>query len=233
MNIKILREKGWIIFEAVSGSNAYGTNVEGSDIDIRGVYIQPTEEMLGLNNYVPHVSDDKNDTTFYEIGTFLELAAKGNPNIMELFNMPEDCIIYKSPIWDELFTPEVCKKFITTRLKYSFTGFAVAQIKKARGMNKKIAWEQNKVTRKDVLDFCYVITGKEESVKFKDWVSNRYNFGDHDFGLAKVNNVPDLYSIYLLHECGGIISEDSNDVQVRNIPKDAPFISYLRFDKNA
>lgn len=157
MTLEGLREKGWIIFEAISGSHAYGTNVPGSDTDIRGVFIQPTDEMLGLTNYIPQVSDEKNDITFYEIGRFLELAAKGNPNIMELLNMPDEQIVHKCYLWDEIFTPEVCQKFITTKLKHTFTGFAYAQIKKARGMNKKIAWEQDRITRKDPLDFAYVV----------------------------------------------------------------------------
>jgi len=38
-----------ILFLTLSGSHAYGTNVEGSDIDIRGVAGSP--EILGFNRF--------------------------------------------------------------------------------------------------------------------------------------------------------------------------------------
>jgi len=244
MTIEQLRKSGWIIYEVLSGSHAYGTATESSDKDYRGVYIQPTDTMLGLTGYMPQISDDKNDVIFYEIGRFLELASKGNPNIMELLNMPEENIIYKSDRWNNLFPDRVKNKFITTKLKHTFLGFAHAQIKKAKGLNKKINWDESKMKRKDVLDFCYVITVREDSTLFKHWSQSLYTYGHFyslgvttlnlkDIGLAKVNNVPDLYSMYYMKEEGGIINENSNDVQLRSIPKDAKFLGYMRFDKNA
>jgi len=233
--------KDWIVFEAVSGSHAYGTNVQGSDTDIRGVFILPTKEVLA-GRYIPQVSDKKNDITYYEIGRFIELAAKGNPNILEMLNMPKDCILKETKEWRKYFPKEMRDKFITSKLKHTFTGYAYSQIKKARGLNKKINWDKSKVERKDVLDFCYVID-RERSEKFRDWNLMRFTHGQipgtfkpaskSDIGLAKVNNAPDLYSMYLLSEGGGIVGPNSNDVQVRNIPKGSDFIGYLRFDRNA
>lgn len=245
MNIKQLRESGWIVLEVISGSHAYGTNIEGSDIDKKGIYIQPSQDVFA--NHIPQVSDEQNDTTFYEIGRFIELWAKGNPNVIEILNSPEDCIIYKHPIIDEYFPEEVKKLFITTKLRHTFSGYAHSQIKKAKGLEKLVNWDENKINRKDVLDFCYVLGNKEESIPFKVWkdsISNaripsgpgrylRISVDIESIGLAKVNNFVDMYSMYYLEEGGGIISEDSNDVQLRNIPKNAPHIGYLRFDKNA
>lgn len=233
MNIEILRKSNWIIYEVISGSHAYGTNVEGSDVDVRGVYIQPLQTMLGINDYVPQVSDETNDTTFYELGNFIELAAKGNPNIMELLNMPESQVVYKHPIFDQIFTEDIKKKFLTTKLRHSFSGYAYAQIKKAKGLNKKISWETDRITRKSVLDFCYVLDSKEQSINFKEW-SATTNYKYTDVGLASVNNFPDVYSMYYLGpDKGGIFNEDSNDVQLREIPKRSKFLHYVRFDRNA
>jgi predicted nucleotidyltransferase len=231
MNIQTLKEKGWIVYEVISGSHAYGTNVEGSDVDIRGVFIMPTEEMLG-GLYFPQISDDNNDIVYYEIGRFIELLADGNPNMLELLNTPSDCIKICKPEFTKHFTEDVKKKFITKKLRHTFTGYAYSQIKKAQGLNKMMNWEEQKVTRKDVLDFCYVQYGNREgAVKFKQI----FDSNDLDsLGLAAVNNFPDTYSLYRLKKgTGGIISEDSNEVQLRSIPKEATFISYLRFDRNA
>lgn len=238
MNIQQLRESGWIVLEVISGSHAYGTNVEGSDIDKKGIYIQPAMDVFA--NHIPQVSDEQNDTTFYEISRFIELWAKGNPNVIEILNGPEDCIVYKDPIIDQIFTEEVKKKFVTSKLKHTFSGYAHSQIKKAKGLEKLINWDESKTVRRDVLDFCYVLGEKEQAVPFKEimWevrpdTNITFELDQKKIGLAKVNNFVDMYSMYFLKEGGGIVNEDSNDVQTRSIPKDAEHIGYLRFDKNA
>lgn len=228
----------YLIFKAIRGSKAYGTNIEGSDEDVVGIYIQPDSDLTGLN-YVPQVSLDNGNAVYYELRRFFELAMQGNPNILEIFNLPEDCVLKLKPPFRTLQSSMYM--FLTQNLFNSFANYARSQIKKARGFNKKMNWDQNKVARKDVLDFCYVITRREESTPFKQWTwkfTNQYEevlefkILQEKIGLAKVNNIPDLYSMYSM-EGGGIISENSNDVQLRSIPKDADHLGYLRFDKNA
>ena len=41
MTIADLREQHLILFEAVSGSRAYGTNLPHSDTDLKGVFVLP------------------------------------------------------------------------------------------------------------------------------------------------------------------------------------------------
>ncbi len=238
------------IFKSIVGSQAYGTSIPESDIDHKGVYMQSIDDLISFN-YKPQIEKSK-DEVHYEIRRFIELLQSANPTVLELLYSPEDCIITKSPEFDLLVQNR--DKFLTKRCLMSFGGYAVAQIKKARGLDKKMNWEKDKITRKDVLDFCYVLTDNENSVGLKHWlestcydqfVKEKMRNGDYVFagfylptkiyekniGLAKVNNAPDLYSMYAMNSGGGIVSEDSNDVQLRSIPKDAPFIAYLRFDK--
>lgn len=227
------------IFKTIVGSQAYGTSIPESDIDHKGVYMQSIDDLISFN-YKPQIEKSK-DEVHYEIRRFIELLQSANPTVLELLFSPEDCIITKSPEFDLLIQNR--DKFLTKKCLMSFGGYAVAQIKKARGLDKKMNWEKDKITRKDVLDFCYVLTEKENTVDFKYWLQS-INFNgrlylvapppkyvQENIGLAKVNNVPDLYSMYKMDSGGGIISEDSNDVQLRSIPKYAPFIAYLRFDK--
>jgi len=203
------------LFIAIRGSQAYGTQLPTSDIDYAGVYIQSQEDIFGTG-YKEQINDDKNDTVFYEVRRFLELVASNNPTILELLNTPEDCIIYKDPLYDlileqkELFLTKVCAK--------SFGGYAIQQIKKARGQDKKQNWEKEKVTRKDVLDFVYVIEG-EQTVSWKVWNSSR-GHEEKFCGVVNVPNARDVYAVYFddgAYACfSKSISEGIREMNKRN-----------------
>jgi hypothetical protein len=190
MTIQDLKDKNLIIFECITGSTAYGTNLPTSDIDIKGVFIQPIEDILGMG-YVQQVNDEKNDITYYEIRRFIELISTNNPNLLEMLNVPEDCIKYKHPIFDEIINNS--DKFITKLCKNSFAGYAVTQIKKARGLNKKIVNPVEK-ERKSPLDFCSVIAqnGSKPLTKFLEENGMEQLF----CGLVKIPNARDVYALY-------------------------------------
>jgi len=97
MEIKYLDDNELVLFEAVSGSKAYGTATETSDTDTRGVFILPNEVILGMN-YTQQVNNQSNDTIFYEVKRFFQLLSKNNPNIMELLFMPEDSVLRTTPV---------------------------------------------------------------------------------------------------------------------------------------
>ena len=174
----------------IRGSQAYGTATPTSDTDYAGVYIQTESDIYGTA-YKEQINDSKNDTVFYEIKRFLQLTASNNPTILELLNTPEDCIIYKDPIFDLIL--EKKDEFISKACANSFGGYAIQQIKKARGQDKKQNWEKEKVTRKDVLDFCYVIEGGK-SIPWKEWNGGR--FDEKFIGAVNVPNARDVYALY-------------------------------------
>jgi predicted nucleotidyltransferase len=184
------------LYLVIRGSHAYGTNVETSDTDYSGIFIQSMDDILG-NKYVEQINDDKNDTVIYEIRRFLELLGTNNPTVLELLNTPEDCVIYKDPIFDLILNHR--EKFITKICAKSLGGYAKQQISKAKGQNKKQNWEKDKVTRKDVLDFVYVIEG-EKSIPWKVWNSGdnleRYIYDEKFIGVVNVPNARDIYSVY-------------------------------------
>lgn len=181
------------LFIAIRGSQAYGTQLPTSDIDYAGVYIQSQEDIFGTR-YKEQINDDKNDTVFYEVRRFLELVASNNPTILELLNTPEDCIIYKDPLYDLIL--EHKDKFLTKVCAKSFGGYGIQQIKKARGQDKKQNWEKDKVVRKDVLDFVYVIEGAQ-TIPWKVWNdANGRRFEEKFIGAVNVPNARDVYSLY-------------------------------------
>ena len=187
-----LKENNCILYECIVGSQAYATNVETSDIDKKFIYILPEDCILGTG-YVEQINVNK-DYVGWEIRRFLELMDSNNPIVLELLNSPEDCILHKNPLFDDIIAHK--DEFITKICKDSFGGYARQQIKKAKGLDKKQNWEKDKVTRKDVLDFCYVIEG-EKSIPWKVWNSDVASQFDEKFcGVVNVPNARDVYAVY-------------------------------------
>jgi len=80
LSIQDLKDQNLLLFESVSGSNAYGLALPHSDVDIKGVFVLPESMYYGLD-YIPQVNDEKNDVVYYELRRFVELLYKNNPNI--------------------------------------------------------------------------------------------------------------------------------------------------------
>lgn len=224
MTIECLKTKNLILFEAVSGSRAFGLATENSDTDIRGVYYLPKEEFFGLN-YIPQISNETNDITYYEIGRFVELLQKNNPNILEVLASPEDCIIHKDPLMD-LLRPE---DFLSKLCKDTFAGYAVSQIKKAKGLNKKILNPVEK-ERKSVLDFCYILQN-HASVPLKKWLSDNGKVQEK-CGLVSIDHTKGMFALFYDESensgyRGIIQNEEANQVSVSSISKEEQSVAYL------
>jgi predicted nucleotidyltransferase len=187
---EFLVENGLILFETIVGSQAYGTQTPTSDIDKKFVYILPQDYILGTG-YVEQINVNK-DYVGWEIRRFLELMASNNPTVLELLNSPEDCIVSKHPLFDDILAHK--DDFITKICKDSFGGYARQQIKKARGLDKKQNWDKDKVTRKDVLDFVYVIDGGK-SVPWKIWNSER-GYEEKFCGVTNLPHAREIYAVY-------------------------------------
>lgn len=230
------------LYLVIRGSHAYGTNIETSDTDYAGVFIQSMDDILG-NSYKEQINDDKNDIVIYEIRRFLELLGSNNPTVLELLNTPEDCVVYKDPIFDMVL--ENRDNFITKICAKSFGGYAKQQISKAKGQDKKQNWEKDKVTRKTPLDFCYIHRG-EKSVPLVQFME-AHGMDQKFCGLSNVPHSRDTYALFYdfkaeesdgeMRNLGfkGIAFEDSNQVRLSSIPVDTPknyFIGYISYNKD-
>lgn len=75
--------KGKIIFLTLGGSYSYGTNVETSDVDIRGCALNSRSDLLGLSNF-EQVVHTETDTTVYSFNKLVSLLLNCNPNTIEM-----------------------------------------------------------------------------------------------------------------------------------------------------
>ncbi|MEO6036985.1 MAG: nucleotidyltransferase domain-containing protein, partial [Saprospiraceae bacterium] len=201
-----------------------------SDTDIKGVFVLPKAQFYGLD-YVDQVSSEKNDEVYYELRRFVELLGKNNPNILEMLASPPDCILYCHP----LFVPFLQENYLSKLCKNTFAGFAQAQVKKAKGLNKKINVPVAPA-RKTPLDFCFVAE-KQGSMPLLHWLEPR-GWQQRDCGLAAVPNMRDLFGLYCDpdHEFGfsGVLKkETANDVALSSIPKGLAPVALMSFNKEA
>jgi uncharacterized protein len=143
-----------ILFECVSGSHAYGTATDASDEDIRGIYAVPAQAYLSLCAPEPQLSDARGDTVYFSLRRCIELLSVANPNLLELLYMPPDCVRKTTPEMEALLASR--DLFITRQCADTHVGYAMSQIKKARGQNK---WVNNPKSESPPTreEFCFVI----------------------------------------------------------------------------
>ena len=184
------------------GSQAYGTATPNSDVDIKGVYIQSVYDVASLYNYKQQLMPDK-DTTYYEVKRFLELAGSANPTILELMWMPDRCVQVKDPLWIK-YIESNRDLFLTKQCCNSFMGYAYQQIYKAQGLNKKMNWEQDRVTRKKPIDFCKFLWLPDWKYKKDIRLSNKIDlitldwFNEDFYALTKIDNTKQLYKFWYI-----------------------------------
>lgn len=126
-----------VILLTLSGSHAYGTNMEGSDVDIRGIFIAkegivrtPFKTVTELN------IEGEEDGKVYELGTFMTLFKEMNPNIIELGFTDNDSVLYEHAAWIEI--KENLQQLVNSNVAFRFSGYAMAQLKRIKGHNKHI-----------------------------------------------------------------------------------------------
>lgn len=116
-----------IILLGLGGSHAYGTNHEGSDLDIRGCALRSREEILTCSGFEQVTRDDP-DTTIYAFDKLISLLSACNPNTIEILGLKPEHYLYVSPIGQELLDHK--EMFLSRRAVHSFGGYANQQLRR-------------------------------------------------------------------------------------------------------
>lgn len=116
-----------IILLGLGGSYAYGTNVETSDLDIRGVAINNKKEVL-LGRGFEQVLNEPTDTTIYSFNKIISLISNCNPNTIEILGLKPEHYLYLSPIGQELLDNK--HLFLSKKAVQSFGGYANQQLRR-------------------------------------------------------------------------------------------------------
>ena len=116
-----------IILLGLGGSHAYGTNVEGSDIDIRGITLNSREEILGLSSF-EQFQNTATDTVVYSVQKVFPLLMACNPNIIEMLGLRDEDYAILTPQGKMLL--DNARLFLSKKAAGSFGGYANAQLRR-------------------------------------------------------------------------------------------------------
>ena len=116
-----------IIFLTLGGSYSYGTNVETSDVDVRGCALNSESDLLGLTSF-EQVVNTQTDTTIYAFNKLVSLLLNCNPNTIEMLGCKPEHYFYISDIGREMIANR--KMFLSKRAVHSFGGYANQQLRR-------------------------------------------------------------------------------------------------------
>lgn len=114
-----------IILLGLGGSHAYGTNIEGSDLDLRGAATHSARDILTGGGF-EQVTNDETDTTIYSLEKLISLLSNCNPNVIEILGLEPWQYIYISPIGQKLIDNR--DMFLSKRAIHTFGSYAHSQL---------------------------------------------------------------------------------------------------------
>lgn len=236
LDIAELRRQNLILLDTVSGSRAYGLETPESDTDTRGVFMLPQDSYYGFD-YVEQVNSERNDHVYYELSKYLKLLAKNNPSAIELLFAPEQTIISRHPLMSRIQPEHVLSRLC----RDSFAGYALSQVKRAKGLNKKIF---NPVAEElpRPIDCCHIVVG-DKTVPAKQWLAEHQMLPER-CGLTALPHVRDGYALFYADDCNleknrfkGLFKTESGkdasqDVCLSSVPKGMQPRAWLVFNKD-
>lgn len=216
-----------LVVLSVVGSHSYGTNTDISDIDIKGIYLPPAANILGLD-VIEHiqlekflVSNNKEvEGILYSFNKWINLVIKQNPSIITLLWNTPDLILESSKYWK--YIDDFKYNLLSKRLKTSCIQYVNAQSWRAmrinleKNVNEKRADDIKKVgySTKNMVQIIYLLSLAKSSlqstgpiVKIKDTkfihdiLNYKYSYDElNQFIDKEIQEIEELSNISSLQE---------------------------------
>lgn len=208
----------------MGGSHAYGTNIESSDLDLRGCALNKPSDLLGMSHFEQLV-DHETDTTVFAFNKLISLLYQCNPNIIEILGCKPEHYLYLNDIGKELIANR--KMFLSQRAAYTFGGYAFSQL---RRLENALARDQMAQPQKEV----HIHNSLEKVVKNFNNESHTHSVqyslqlapAVHDdletetFITMALDHYPVRDLKALVNDLNNVINDYQNDLHGRNKKKD-------------
>ena len=117
------------------GSQAYGTSTPESDLDVKGVCIEPIAQQIGfLHSFEQHERMANKghdcDLVIFSLKKFAKLAAECNPNIIEILFVDDSDVMFIDEYGEELRSHR--NDFLSKKARFTFSGYGHAQLKRIK-----------------------------------------------------------------------------------------------------
>ncbi|MHC3817695.1 MULTISPECIES: nucleotidyltransferase domain-containing protein [unclassified Streptomyces] len=114
------------VYSCVMGSRAFGLATDGSDTDLRGVFLAPTPLFWRFEKPPAHVEGPADEQFSWELERFCELALRANPNVLECLHSP--LVEHADATGQELLS--LRGAFLSRRAQGTFVRYAMGQRRK-------------------------------------------------------------------------------------------------------
>lgn len=143
--------KDCTIYETIHGSHAYGMAIPTSDVDVKGVCLIP-DLRLYFGSQVFNQQDRgwEQDKVVYHLPKFMKLAGECNPNIIEILYVAEEHILKMTDLGKKLRDHR--DLFLSRRARWTFSGYAIAQLKRIKAHKR---WIDNPPEKPDIKNYTH------------------------------------------------------------------------------
>lgn len=192
---KFLKKVNNIVLLTFGGSIAYGTNIETSDIDLRGCSLNSKEEILLGKDFKQKVYNET-DTIIYSFNKFIKLLTNVNPNIIEMLGCKPEHYLILTDIGKQLIDNK--HMFLSKKVASSFGGYANQQLRRLENAlsisNKNVHIKRSldrKISNLSIKD--YRIYEKDNQL-FIDINLKKYSLYNFSVLASDISNVVNNYS---------------------------------------
>jgi len=225
-NNNILKNR--TILLTTGGSHSYGTDIETSDLDIRGVCLESPENIIGLSNFEQY-QHHTSDTTVYGLKKFMRLCLNANPNVIEILGTKDEhlfvCTEFGKILRDNI------DMFISQKVVNSFTGYAFTQLRRLQNALARDSYPHEKKEQHILNSIQHSMLSLKEKYQtitngfIKTYIdkSQKEEYDTEIFLDIELKNYPlrDFKNIYSdMHN----IVKDYGKINHRNNKKDEPHL---------
>lgn len=214
-----------IAFLALGGSYAYGTNIETSDVDIRGCALNAPSDIIGMSNF-EQVVDKATDTTIYAFNKLIHLLYNCNPNVIEMLGCKPEHYFYMNDVGRAMIDNR--KMFLSKRAVHTFGGYAFSQLRRLENAIARdiLPQAQKEVHVKNSIEKVIKNFNNEGRTNPVSYVLScgqavHDDLDEETFISLSLDHYPVRDLKALVNDVTNVIKDYENDLHGRNKKKDA------------